>query len=156
MDDTPIEPWLEIDGQKAWALHELDAFAKETSRMKGKTWIVEAEWAHPFWDCYAISAANLGPIDGLPDPIIYVPGATVEIVVYALDPERGLLATLRKERPLAVLMPPNFAAQLHPRDGDPFERIEQAVRDVLARRLNPDTDFRRDWIARFGDNMVRR
>lgn len=123
------------------------------------SWIVSAPWAHPFWSDYWVYLCHLRPIDRGDGPIEtknYLEGATHEMWVAALDPgvkaaEHGELLVPR------YLTPMNFGAQMiYPSDQVAAQHIEGAVRDVLERRLNPDTDFRRQWIARFGDNMIKR
>ena len=53
-------------------------------------------------------------------------------------------------------LPTNFAAQLvRPDDAAAMATIEEAVRDICAGTLNPDTDALSMWAHRFGDNMLR-
>lgn len=113
------------------------------------TWIVYVPWAHGFWHSYMLACIHLRPIEGVKAPTIHLPGATHEILLFALDP---------KFRPspsenLHFLTPPNFIGQfMAESDEKAAERIEGDVRDILAGTLSPDTDFRRMWVARYGDH----
>jgi hypothetical protein len=55
-----------------------------------------------------------------------------------------------------TLSPLNFAAQfIASDDAEASIRAENAARMICSGKLSPDTDFRAQWIAMFGDNMVR-
>lgn len=122
------------------------------------SWIVAAPWAHPFWFNYWIYLCHLRPIDRGEGPIptkFHLEGATHEMWVAALSPEVPLKEQLEADVP-AYLTPNNFAAQMiYPSDEVAKQHIERAVRDILAMQLSPDTDFRSQWVARFGSSMVR-
>ena len=51
-------------------------------------WVVEAPWAHPLWHSYVILSSHLRPLPDQRKTIFYLPDATHEIWVYALDPEQ--------------------------------------------------------------------
>jgi hypothetical protein len=119
------------------------------------SWIIEAPWAHPLWHSYNLTLVHLRPMEGVGEPIVYRQGATHELLLFALDPEAPREPMLRSARP-RWLYPANFAAQLvEASDAAASARVEATVDLVVAGELNPDTDFRRQWIALFGDDMVR-
>jgi hypothetical protein len=49
-------------------------------------WLIEAAGVHPFWSRWLVSTIHLRAVDGLPDPVVRVDGATHEIMVAGLDP----------------------------------------------------------------------
>jgi hypothetical protein len=113
------------------------------------SWILRVPGAHPFWAFYWIGCVSLKPMAGVPPAIINLPGATHEILLFALNPE--IEPALDAEP--AWMEPINFAAQfIEPNDHAAAVRIRATVQDVIDGTLNPDTDARSQWIARFGDN----
>lgn len=122
------------------------------------SWVVEAPWAHPMWHSYAISLMHLRPLpDGRPTKF-YVPNATHELWVYAMDPDKKRAAMIAgAERGYSAWMQPiNFAAQIiEPNDAAAVERIEAAVRWIVDGKLSPDTDYLRQWCALFNGAMVK-
>lgn len=120
-------------------------------------WIIEAPWAHPAWHSYSLVLIHLRPLPEGRSSLIYLPGASHEMWLFALDPKRDrrpLIASCTPDR--NFMEPANFMAQFIARnDEGALSRIERAVEDICDGRLSPDTDFRREWIARFGDNMVK-
>lgn len=121
-------------------------------------WVVEASWAHPFWHSYAIALVHLRPIQGGTPAKISREGATHEFWVWALDPDipRGpFIAGDCTKTP--YLWPINFGAQIVCTDDqNAKEVIERAVVDIIEGRLNPDTDARSQWKARFGDSLFKK
>jgi hypothetical protein len=116
-----------------------------------KSWVVQAPWAHPLWSCYAVLCVALRDVPGVPAAKINLPGATHEVLLYALDPDHTP-AVDEKPRPL---IPVNFAGQfIEPSDEAADARIERAVQDVIDGKLNPDTDFRSQWVERFSASNV--
>lgn len=127
-------------------------------------WVIEAPWAHPAWHSYSLMLIHLRPLaPHLGTTRFYLPCATHEMWLYALDPQkdrRPLIATGMRER--HWLQPGNFAAQFTEAsdpavgDADALARIARTVQEICDGVLSPDTDFKREWIARFGDAMVRK
>lgn len=158
--DDPISIPPTIDGPhaKAWRMDYVSILKalgnpKETAGVC--MWLVEAPWAHPFWHSYRISLVHLRPIEALGPATIYLEGATHEMVVEALDPEKPRQAALDR-LDFAQLQPANFAAQMiKSSDADAEIAVGMAVKMICDGRLNPDTDFRAQWIAMFGDNMMK-
>jgi hypothetical protein len=125
-------------------------------------WLIEAPWAHMAWHSYLINLVHMRPIETGPiaekskDLIVYLPGATHELWVQALDPGHPRQPMLETGR-WHVLSPCNFTAQfIAETDQRAIDRVERAVQLICDGRLSPDTDYLRAWIALFGDSMVRR
>lgn len=160
--DDPITtaPTIEDTHGKAWAV-DIDRCYRElnTERAAGAdlgSWLVEAPWAHPFWHSYWINLIHLRPIPAITREVrVYLEGATHEIWVMALDPDAPRQPQLDSGR-MQTLQPINFSAQfIEPTDADALKRVEDAVREICAGRLSPDTDFIHAWGAKFGRNMLR-
>lgn len=121
-------------------------------------WVVEAPWAHPVWHSYLIVLIHLRSAPNMPEPTIYLEGATHEMWVNALNPEvsRQELIETGEISKKQWLEPGNFAAQLvEPSDDAARQRVMRAVAEIVRGDLSPDTDFVDDWIKRFGSNMVK-
>jgi hypothetical protein len=115
-------------------------------------WIVYAPYAHPAWHSYMIAGVSLRVHPNWQPPHIRKPGATHEILVVALNPEHP---TAINDHP-RILTPLNFVAQLIETDDQAAAaRIEATVQDVIDGVLNPDTDYIRHWIHRFGDDGIK-
>lgn len=118
--------------------------------------MVEAPWAHPFWHSYWFNLVHLRPLPDNRDTIIYLPGATHEFWLGALSPEYSRDDMLRTGK-MRNMSPMNFAAQIiEPDDASAINRVNAAIAEVLNGTLSPDTDFIREWMKRFGDNMVKK
>jgi DNA-binding IclR family transcriptional regulator len=85
-----------------------------------------------------------------------VAGATHEVMVIALDAEKPREPSISKGRAAAFLTPLNFVGQfIADNDAAAMERVEADVRDIVEGLLNPDTDSRAAWIARYGSACMR-
>jgi hypothetical protein len=121
-------------------------------------WIMQAPYAHPLWHSYLLVLISLEPIPGT-KTMVYKLGATHEFWLAALDPNADVDACLRGDAVASahMLRPLNFAAQIICRDdADARERMRLVAKDVIDGSLNPDTDFTQQWVARFGDSMMRK
>ena len=151
--DDPVVtmPDLAGEGGRAWAI-----VPSETAGAAVACWLVEAPWAHPAWHSYVVSLISLRPIPGLPDAVIYLFGATHEVVVQALDARAPRQCGIDNPRQFAALDPINFGAQFIAADDEAATgRVLAAVLLILEGVLSPDTDFRPHWIRLFGDNMMK-
>ncbi len=120
-------------------------------------WVIEARWAHPFWHSYVLSAIHLRPVTGLDPPAIYLPGATHELLLHALDPNVPREPNVMACKLAGLLTPANFAAQFIVQDDrTACQRVRGTVEEILAGKLSPDTDHRSAWVERYGDNMIRK
>lgn len=158
-DKDPIAVTPNMSGQhgRAWRINlngTLAAAGGEHATLVG--WIIEVPWAHPLWHSYVLWLIHLRPMaDGRPT-LTYLPDASHELHLSALDPDKPRSPVIAGDAGPSVLTPMNFAAQMRKyTDSDAIDRINCAVRDVVDGRLHPDTDFRSQWIERFGDNMMK-
>lgn len=158
-DRITIPATLHRPAGRAWRL-DLDAIyaARGITRAQGSDvaqWIIEASWAHPLWHSYWLVLTHLRPIEGVPEAKLYLPDATHEIVLFAMNadhPRQAAIETGNVQR----LEPANFAAQfVENNDEVAAQRIQTVVSMICNGHLSPDTDFRRVWIGLFGDNMIR-
>ena len=146
------KPELDSPTTRAWRYDIAALAAKNDHPTAGvSSWLIEAKWAHPIWHSYALHCYHLRDVPSLGHPVIYLPGATHELILFALDPD--------KPRDLADfpahLHPPNFAAQFVAEDDEAAALlVAAAVDEIVEGKLSPATDFRRQWVERFGDNML--
>ncbi|RVQ23032.1 hypothetical protein [Sinorhizobium meliloti] len=54
-------------------------------------WIIDAPWAHPVWSQYLLALYDLTTPAPEVGTVVFMPGATHEFVLHALDPERLIL-----------------------------------------------------------------
>lgn len=140
---------------QAWR-YDMDAFRKKVNTGRPDSgiasWLVRAPWANIMWHSYALHLIHLRPVPGLAPPKIYLPDATHEMMLFALDP-KWELSTL--EYP-PHLFPINFAAQfIEPTDAQAQERCEKCIIEIVNGQLSPDTDYIQHWRHRFNASMLK-
>lgn len=120
-------------------------------------WLIEAAWAHPIWHSYSLVLVHLRPLADGRKTLFYLPDATHEIWLYALDPEADREKAIADGTALGSwLAPKNFAAQfIEITDDLARERVRAAVQKICDGKLSPDTDYTSQWAALFGDNMLK-
>jgi hypothetical protein len=154
---TDITPALIGSRGVAWRTNQ-EKIAKQegTERLlpiSVAAWVIYAPYAHPFWHSYWLSCVSLRDQEGVPPAILYRPDATHELILFALNPAHP---TTIDEQP-HFLTPTNFVGQFPAQsDSHASAIIEQTVRDIINGFLSPDTDYRRNWIMRFGDWCLRK
>lgn len=120
-------------------------------------WVVEAPYAHPFWHSYSVVLIHLREMPDKRVTKIYKPGATHEIWVYAMDPQKD-------RRPVVEtgivdgswLTPGNYAGQfIAGSDEAALVLVRGAVERICDGTLSPDTDFHWLWVGLFGNDMVK-
>ena len=120
-------------------------------------WVIEAPDAHPVWHSYSLIVIHLRPMPDNRPTMFYIDGATHEMWLYAIDPDKDrneLLSTGIVQR--HWMWPCNFAAQfIEIGDDLARERIQNAAMRICLGELNPDTDGRSQWEAQFGSNMMK-
>lgn len=115
-------------------------------------WIASAAYAHPLWSHYVVMCIALRDVAGVPKAKVNLEGATHEIMVFALDPDRKPAVD---DMP-RTLQPANFVGQfIEADDLSAAARVQQAVQDVIDGSLNPDTDARRMWVDRFSASNLK-
>ena len=119
----------------------------------GITWVVFAPWAHPLWNQYAVLLYDLTTEMSKP-PFIYMVGATHEVLVYAVDPQKQILSDMPDSMFEAFLRPPNMGYQFKAESNDEAaHRIRELVMSIVNGTLSPDTDFRVVWNGLFLDGV---
>jgi hypothetical protein len=122
------------------------------------TWLLTAPQAHPLWSQYMLCVVRLRDgIPGFPPPERHFDGATHELLVVALNPERGTLKVADMERfqrtgRLPYLTPANIAHQTEGTDEEASRLAELACTAVVNGWLWPETAdaperIREDWKA---------
>jgi len=159
-DLISIPPTIAGKHARAWRLDFIAILALLERRRDEMTvivtWLIEAVWASKTGEAhsYKISLGHLRPVACMPDAVIYLEGATHQIVVEALDPRYPRQFALDKGD-FAVIEPANFAAQMVKSSDAAAEiAIGVAVRMICDGVLNPDAEWRANWAAIFGDNMM--
>jgi len=155
----PIARVPDLAGEHGCAWMSNDMAARKYLGMSEASlvcWFIEAAWAHPIWHSYALSLVHLRQLEGFPENLIYLDGATHEMALFALDPKTPREPQVEGRAKLAALSPINFAAQfIEISDELALDRIKRTIQMILNRELSPDTDFIRSWVRLFGDNMMR-
>lgn len=121
-------------------------------------WIVDAPWAHPIWPQYVISVVDLTTkVPGIDDPVFYMPDATHEVQVWALDPDYPITEFKLLPKPTAIhrLTPGNHIYQFKVDDDAAAEaRIQKIVDAIERKEISPDTDFTYQWDFLFRDGVT--
>jgi len=121
-------------------------------------WVVEAPWAHPIWHSYSIILIHLRPMPDSRPTKFHVDGATHEMHVYALDPNKDRNRMIENGIPEGHWMSPvNFAAQfIEISDELALARIRSCIDMICDGTLSPDTDWMSDWVKLFNDKMIKK
>lgn len=151
-DPVDLPPSLVGEFGRAWVI-PVEKLAHPLASVCA--WVIEAEWANCMWHSYAVSLIHMREVPGLDPPKVNLPGATHEFYLFALNPQKPRRAMIETGS-IHFMTPVNFGAQfVAPNDAAVVERIEATIKEVCDGLLNPDTDSRRHWIARYGDNGMR-
>ena len=120
-------------------------------------WIVEAPFAHPFWHSYSIVLIHLRPMPDARETKFYLDGATHEMWVWSLDPNKSRRRLIETGIVQGEwLSPKNFSARfIEVADDLAQARIYAAVVSITRADLSPDTDYIRYWGQLFGTNMMK-
>jgi hypothetical protein len=163
-DPIPDVPVVQGPHGRAWLCDRLAGLRKlkfdPAQDASLDHWMVEAPWAHPAWHSYSILLIHLREMPGEQKGAtkFYIPDATHELMVYALNPEqdrRPLLATAIPDR--HWMTPGNFAAQfIEITDDLARERVRNTVQMICDGKLSPDTDFTRDWVRLYNNSMIKK
>lgn len=111
-------------------------------------WIIDAPWAHPVWNQYALFLCDLTSEEpGVDKGTIHTPGHTHEFLLYALDPAYPIVRdTPIPEVKFAPLNPPNYGYQFKADSNEAaLARVQELVDGIVTLKLNPDTDYRSLW-----------
>lgn len=124
-----------------------------TSAVFSVAWIIDCPWAHPLWNQYWLALYDLtSPHPDCP-PTFYLPDATHEFVLFALSPDHPVAKdTPIGDAKVVRLIPPNLGYQFKADSNETaLARVQGLVDQIVAGRLSPDTDFRRQWDRRLPD-----
>lgn len=130
----------------------LNTFPQVPGSPWGVTWLVDAPAMHPIWSQYCVNLCDLKTITDKPANIV-LPGATHELLCWALEPDHKLDLDLHvMDQTVHFLTPPNFGYQFIADDDDKAQRRVQLLMDrVAAGQLSLDTDYRSHWDREFVD-----
>ena len=121
----------------------------------GCVWVVSQPEAHPLWDDYVITLADLTTWTGTP-AFKKRDDVTHEMLLWAVNKERPIEnlqdvvidGTLNSH----LLDPPNHGYQFTSESSESaINRINDLVEMIDEGKLNPDTDFTRHWNTLFED-----
>lgn len=127
-----------------------------TNKPFGVSWVASQPAAHPHWNDYLITLADLTTVvEGQP-PHFFKEGMTHEVNVFAINPEHEGFdltdAIIDGKLGSYVLYPQNHIYQFKAEsDMLAHERIDKIAKDIHLGNINPDTDFRRFWNNLFSD-----
>jgi hypothetical protein len=156
-DPITAPPVLSGAAGKAW-LTDLTAGAPEEHGVLA-SWIVEAPGAHPLWHSYSVVLVHLRPMADGRKTLFYLPDATHEIWVYALNPEADRNVMLMRAGNIAIglLHPGNYIGQfIEISDDLAIERVRATVQEICDGKLSPDTDHVNCcWVKRYGDYLLK-
>lgn len=124
------------------------------------TWVIDSPWAHPVWSHYVMIAYDLTSDDGSGQaPVIYMDGATHEMLLFAYNPNLTAPGPSRRITDLeqsrsfvaGLLHPANYGYQMRFASDDACESwLQEGVFDRICKKeLNPDTDANRQWLKLF-------
>lgn len=164
IDQVKNPPTLKTSFGAAWELSIEDlrkkAGVSDNDDCSVAAWVVFCPWAHMLWSYYYISAVHLRPTAKFPSPKILLMGATHEIFVAALDPQK----VPNLDNPCNTwLKPLNFAGQWivnernNPIDLDKAAalKVRRSVEEILSGVLSPDTDYRSLWVRAYSASNLR-
>lgn len=119
-------------------------------------WLITAPAYHPAWSQYVLCVVTLEEGDDLPPPKLQFPGATHELIVFAVDPgnppRRYTVEEVNAGTIPGRLLPINIAHPFTATDEEMTELAELACRGVVDGLLNPETAdaptrIRENWLA---------
>lgn len=149
---------------RAWRVR-LEIMREKRQRETGKAssdamvehWIVEAPWSHEIVHSYSIVLVHLRSMSEKKPVTRYLPGATHEVALRAINPMADRGEMLRQPINLGNwLEPPVFAAQIvEPDDAAASVRVKRATELVCEGRISPEPSHVKSWAELFGDNMLR-
>lgn len=112
-------------------------------------WLLHAPQAHMLWTYYAVAVIHLRAIEGVKPPVIRLLGATHEMMIVSLNPEKrlpDLEAVGRGEASFAFLTPIDVVEQFAVRDDAEAAQLgELAIRVCVNGIASPDQDWRSWW-----------
>lgn len=151
---TEIAPTYSGLVAKAWLCeYELPAVMDATDRAAFEAtlrqYIIHAPGAHPFWSWYYMAGISLRDIPGAEPAKRHFEGATHELMVMSLDPDKEAPRPNGKfgeHGTLAPLDPPDHVIQTMFVNDEQFgEIVDLFAKAVVNGGLSPDSDWRERW-----------
>lgn len=132
------------NGWQGWRVSLPETLSRPDQAATIGSWLLECPGAHAFWSRWGVSMIHLRDIPGVKPAYIRVPGATHELMAFALNPEAKNdpddIDTWR------LLTPADLEHQLVlPCDADAIEVLDLYVRRAMEGDVSPDSDFRQFW-----------
>lgn len=159
-DPVGLAPDIRGTHGRAWrirleaARRRLDVAAEDDPTLGA--FLIEAPYAHHLWHSYLFLFQHLRAQGRAAPAVISRPGATHQFNLWASDPDWRRRPQIEGTAPWSYLMPMNFAGQFIAADDEAaVAEMDALVLDICAARINPDTDYLRDWVARYGDWMLK-
>lgn len=151
---SEIEPTYSGPGGKAWKCGlTLPETASEEDRAAFEAsvgeYIIHAPHAHPFWSWYYLAGITLRDIPGSPPASRQFEGATHELLVLSLDPDKPAPrpnGEFGQQGALHPLSPPDHVIQTMFVNDEQFgEIVDLFAQAVVNGVLSPDCDWRERW-----------
>lgn len=151
---TEIEPTYSGPSGKAWKCeYEQPAVMSVEDRISFeltlRQYILYAPSAHPFWSWYFLGGISLRDPPGSEPSKKHFEGATHELLVMSLDPDRPAPrpnGKFGKQGQLAPLSPPDHVIQTMFVNDEQFgEIVDLFAKAVANGLLSPDSDWRERW-----------
>lgn len=149
-----ILPTHEGPAGKAWQCeYELpalmDAADKAAAEVTLRQFIMYVPGAHLFWSWYYMAGVSLRNVPGAEEAHLQFEGATHELMVLSLDPERPAPrpnGPFGEQGDLAPLSPPDHVIQTMFVNDEQFsEIVDLFAQAVVGGVLSPDSDWRERW-----------
>lgn len=119
-------------------------------------WIVEAPWSHQVIHSYSLVLTHLRFTPGTKPPTKFLPGATHEVALWALNPMAPRDLLLRGPIDTTMWLALVYAGQIaEPTDSAATARIRRAAELVCQGRVSPYVEHVSSWIELFGDSIMR-
>jgi hypothetical protein len=133
---------------RAWELP--NRFEGQTTEQLSATlggWLIEAPFALPAWNYHVASLVHLRDMPGSAPAVIRLPGATHELMMWALDPRfEDEIDPTDVNSMRHVLQPFDFEEQFKAQaDERALEVVRFAIQKCVDGELVPDTDGRAGW-----------
>lgn len=122
-------------------------------------WLITAPRFHPAWSQYLLTCVKLDDdVPGFPAPIRKFVGATHEILLMALSPDKGvrspesMLNDVLTDQPFGHLTPINIVEQYQATDDEMASLVSACAQGVVHGHLNPETGdaptrIREEWLV---------
>lgn len=119
-------------------------------------WLITAPAYHPLWSQYVLSVVTLDDQPGMPPALLHFPGATHELIVFALNPgeppRRITAEDLQRGDWAGYLRPVNIVHQFTATNDEMHQLAELACTGVVNGVLNPETadapsQVRETWLT---------